>query len=549
MALLKPTVGSKLSELLPEPRNWHAFKIHSRRNDLQLAMDDEYNALITNQTWRPATPSKIATHEVIPAQWVWAYKGNAEGIYIKDKARMVACGNKQSEFLFYREVYAYVVRMTTLRVILAFVAYYNLECKQIDMITAYLNAKLPDNDVVLLRLPPGCAGRGTAVRLLRGMYGLRQSALLWYNDLKDSLQELSFEPIEADPCVFVHGITGAIIIVYVDNLIIITKDKPAMAELKRQLFSRYKACDLSPIGFYLGIRIICDRPNCSLSLFMDSYIDCVVDEYHLTDSPTAATPLPVSALLLTKREDSANDNLKGQYQSLVAKLLYPTSIIRPDLAWHVNFMSRFANNPTEEQLSLLKRMLRYYKGQANLGICFKGDRHDADLHNPDHTIGLVGYSDSAFGDNLERKSSAGYVVKMAGGVVSFKSYRQKLVTTSSTEAEYIALTYAAKELSFLQRLLMQVGYRGKDVNTMQLYTDNLPALNMIVRDGHHERTKHIDNYFKYTKQQVKCGKIKLSHIPGTEMPADGLTKPLDKLDHDKFLRLINMVPISRIGTK
>jgi hypothetical protein len=91
---------------------------------------------------------------------------------------MVACGNRQKESIWYREVYSYVVRTTTLRVILALVAYYDLECEQIDMITAYLNAHLTDDDVVLLRLPAGCSSNKTIVRLQRGMYGLRQSALL-----------------------------------------------------------------------------------------------------------------------------------------------------------------------------------------------------------------------------------------------------------------------------------------------------------------------------------------------------------------------------------
>jgi hypothetical protein len=60
---------------------------------------------------------------------------------------------------------------------------------------------------------------------------------------------------------------------------------------------------------------------------MDSYIERVVDEYHMADSPAADTPLPVSSLKLTKREGQADDNLIHQYQSLVAKLLYPTAII------------------------------------------------------------------------------------------------------------------------------------------------------------------------------------------------------------------------------
>ncbi|KAI0616088.1 Pol-like protein, partial [Pyrenophora tritici-repentis] len=97
MALVKPTLGSKLSELPPEPRNYRQFLKHPRRDDLQLAMDDEYNALIANGTWRPATAEEIAKYEIIPGQWVWTYKGNAQGYHVKDKARMVACGNKQQE--------------------------------------------------------------------------------------------------------------------------------------------------------------------------------------------------------------------------------------------------------------------------------------------------------------------------------------------------------------------------------------------------------------------------------------------------------------------
>jgi hypothetical protein len=123
-------------------------------------------------------------------------------------------------------------------------------------------------------------------------------------------------------------------------------------------------------------------------------------------------------------------------------------------------MARFATNPSDEQLSLLKRILRYYKGTANLGITYH--RRAADDDAKDY-IGLVGYSDSAFGDNSDRKSSAGYVFKMAGGVISYKSYRQRLVILSSTESEYIALTYAAKEAAWLRRLLRQVGYTGRDV--------------------------------------------------------------------------------------
>jgi hypothetical protein len=280
---------------------------------------------------------------------------------------------------------------------------------------------------------------------------------------------------------------------------------------------------------------------------MEAYVERLVTEYHLDDAPVSYTPLPTLVLKQEKRDptDKADSGTVKQYQSLVAKLLYPTSMIRPDLAWHVNFMARFATNPTKEQLSMLKHMLRYYKGTADLGLEYRGDRKNADINDPNHTLGLTAYSDSAHGDNTERKSTAGYVIFMAGGVVSFKSYRQRLVTLSSTESEYIAMTYAAKEISWLQRLLGQLGYIGHDLRPFHLQTDNEPALNMIQKDGHHERTKHIDVYYKYTTQQYKEEHITPSHCPGTDMPADGLTKPLDKLLHTKFLQLINMVKVPR----
>ena len=95
-------------------------------------------------------------------------------------------------------------------------------------------------------------------------------------------------------------------------------------------------------------------------------------------------------------------------------------------------------------------MVRYYNTTATLGIKYQGNRADASMDDPSHTIDLKAYSDSAHGDNTDRKSSAGYVITMASGLASYKSYRQRLVTLSSTESEYIALTYAAKEVSWVQ---------------------------------------------------------------------------------------------------
>jgi hypothetical protein len=142
--------------------------------------------------------------------------------------------------------------MTSLKIIFALVAYYDLECDAVDMITAYLNSILNPADVILLKLPPSCKRAKNVVCLNCGMYSLRQSALMWYNNLKDSLKEFGFKPIEADPCVFIHLATKEITVVYIDNLVLVAKNKNLMEILKEELLKQYKARNLGPIGYYLG---------------------------------------------------------------------------------------------------------------------------------------------------------------------------------------------------------------------------------------------------------------------------------------------------------
>jgi hypothetical protein len=114
---------------------------------------------------------EIANNKKLPAQWVWAFEGDADSFYVKDKTRMVVCCNWQKELIWSSEVYSYIVWITSLRIIFALVAYYNLECDAIDIITVYLNAILDLVDVILLKLLPGCKGAKNIVRLHRGMYG------------------------------------------------------------------------------------------------------------------------------------------------------------------------------------------------------------------------------------------------------------------------------------------------------------------------------------------------------------------------------------------
>jgi phosphopantetheinyl transferase (holo-ACP synthase) len=160
------------------------------------------------------------------------------------------------------------------------------------------------------------------------------------------------------------------------------------------------------------------------------------------------------------------------------------------------------------------------------------------LSNQD--LGLCAYSDASFADAEDRKSTSGYLFKFAGGTICYKSCKQKLITTLTTKAEYVALTYAAKEATWLVRLLEQIGYLGNDVYLVKLYGDNKPSIQLVSAEGYHERTKHVNIYYHYIKDRVKEGHLSLQHIRTHDMAADGLTKPLDKLAHRRFLDQVGL---------
>jgi hypothetical protein len=165
-----------------------------------------------------------------------------------------------------------------------------------------------------------------------------------------------------------------------------------------------------------------------------------------------STPMdPNSHLIAATLDYIASQIDQLGYQQAIGSFMYAMLGTRPDLAFIVSTLSKYCSNPTPEHSIAALRVLRYFRKTTDIGITYSGQENpivDEALRNSTslRITGLTGFSDSDWAGDLDtRKSTSGYVFLLYGGAISWKSAKQNIVATSSTEAEYIASSEAAKE--------------------------------------------------------------------------------------------------------
>lgn len=219
-----------------------------------------------------------------------------------------------------------------------------------------------------------------------------------------------------------------------------------------------------------------------------------------------------------------------EYQKLIGSLMYAMLGSRPDIAFAVSLVSRFASNPSPAHMTAAKRILRYLKGTLDFQLTYRGD-----LKN------LTGYSDADWaGCKSTRRSTGGFVFNVGSGAISWSSKRQATVALSSCESELMAETQAAKEAVWLNRFLAEVMH--EEQVACIIHCDNQGAIALAKNDQFHARTKHIEIREKWVREAVAAGQVELEYIPTDQQVADGLTKPLSK---DKFIAYRSAIGVEK----
>lgn len=320
------------------------------------------------------------------------------------------------------------------------------------------------------------------------------------------------------------------LVAYVDDILYISRNAQRMEEIKNGLARFFELKDLGQARYCLGIEIQQAHGEIKLSqgTCYRKYTRDLLKKFNMNESKQVNTPAESKVELPEGCHREKKDQKEKPYRELIGSLLYLAVATRPDLSFTVNRLAQFNESYQQIHWSAAKRVLRYLQGTSEYGLVYKRDGEK-----------ILGYTDADYANYvIDRKSYSGYVFKLSGAAVSWRSQKQRPVVLSSTEAEYVALNEAAKEAMYLRGLMGELGL--DKMQDIVVSTTNQGAKSLAEHSVYRSRTKHIEVKWHYVRNLLNEKLIKLNYLPTEIMPADILTKPLPGPAHYRGLKQLGV---------
>ncbi|CAB1115713.1 unnamed protein product [Ectocarpus sp. CCAP 1310/34] len=348
----------------------------------------------------------------------------------------------------------------------------------------------------------------------------------WWGTLHDFLLRIGFVESTAEPCLYILDDGDLLLLVYVDDILLTGEGENKVLSKVDQLNERFETVDLGGVRFLLGMGINRDRAAGTILLEQEAYISAVLDKFDMADarpttSPSEARPVSV----LEDEELLAEDTT--YFRSATGSLFYLSRCTRPDITHSVMVLMRSMAKSGPRAMQKLKRVLRYLKGTISIGVRYGEDAEDGNV--------ITAFVDSDFAGDLDKGYyTTGVVLYFAGGPVERTSSKQTVVTTSSVEAEFVALSKGCNIIKY---------FRQNTINQTQeeatvVWEDNSGALKLTRSFRITPRTKHIDVKFYHVWSLVADGVVDVKQRSTSYQKADVFTKGLNP---SEFLRARGML--------
>jgi len=521
---------------LDEPANYKEAMEGLEAAKWKEAMDSEIQSMYDNQVWNlvDQTPGR----KTVGCKWIFKKKTDMDGNVHTFKARLVAKGYTQTQGVDYDETFSPVAKIKSIRIMLAIAAFYDYEVWQMDVKTAFLNGKLSED--VYMTQPEGFVDTkhpNKVCKLEKSIYGLKQASRSWNLCFHEKVKAFGFSRSEDESCVYVKasGSTITFLVLYVDDILLIGNDIPTLNGVKAWLGKCFAMKDLGEATYILGIRIYRDRTKRLIGLSQSTYVDKVLKRFNMENSKKGSLPIhqgiKLSRAQCPVTRDQVDKMSRVPYASAIGSIMYAMTCTRPDVSYALSMVSRYQGNPGESHWIAVKNILKYLRNTRDMFLVFGGSEE----------LRISGYTDASFQTDVDDScSQSGWVFLLNGGAVTWKSSKQPTVAESTCESEYIAASEAAKEATWLQNFIGDLGVVPTISEPIEIFCDNTGAVALTKEPKDHGKTKHIKRKFHYVRHRVEDGDILVSRISSEENPADPFTKALSKSKHDLHARSIGL---------
>ena len=416
-----------------------------------------------------------------------------------------------------------------------------------DVAGAYLNAEM--DDFVILKMTGSDLGilcqvnpeynnfveieNGKKVlylRVLKALYGMVKSALLWYKLFTETLYDMGFRLNPYDACVANSIINQkqATICWYVDDNKISHVEPQVVTDIIDRIEKDFGEMTVTrgKEHSFLGMDITFNEDN-TASILMKSYLEEAMSDVGIDRSVT--TTLPAKKDLNVTHDDlpRLNKERSDIFHSVVMKLLYVAKRARGDLLPTISFLSTRVSKSNEKDWEKLERLCHYLNDTID----------DPFVIGADNMHTMYSWVDASYAVHDDMKSHTGGTISFGRGALMPTSEKQKLNTKSSTEAEVVGASDFLPKNIWAMNFLAEQGY---NLSTNIFYQDNQSAIKLETngRASAGKQSRHIDIRYFFIKDRVDNGEITIEHSPTDEMLADFFTKPLQGALFRKFKAVI-----------
>ena len=496
------------------------------------AMDAEIENMGDFGAWKMVERKGRGT---VGSQWVYAIKRDAMGVLTKLKARLVVQGNTMVSGRDYDKVWSPTCRIRTFRFMMAEASQNpSWQCRTWDTTGAFLHAHIDKE--VLMRQPRGyhVRGKDTVCKLLRAVYGCKQSGRLWHAKIHAVIMalgeelgaECTVQRGQADTCYYtVRRGSGVVrLLVHVDDFAVTFNDEALYNEVFGAV-RRDVDMNESPMDNFLGIGVV-QLPEGGYGLHQEGYIEQTLERMGMSACQLQQSPeAPGSKAKLTPLTgpldaEEAAFMRSVPYTAAVGALHYLARATRFEISHAVSQVARFMANPGPDHWRAVQRIYGYLRRTKGVPLVMRSDSGVDDLSLG---MSLHGYSDSDWAGCKEtRRSHTGWVVRAGTTPVAWYSKQQGSITQSTAEAELVAVNSLSNELCWWRMLMDDFGYAVR--GPFKLFCDNSSAVTLSEHSGNFSGTKHIELKHLLVRQRQEAGEVAVQWCDAESQLADIFTK-------------------------